>query len=175
VTPAQIALGQAIWAALRQPEPTALQAIAESGTQALPIAAAALWRHLEELPGMVDGLSLTQRLVLTILAEAPTRIGRVFSAMVGGREPLVFMGDIGLLVTVEAMARTNPPVLTIEAGEQPFPRVASITATGRAVLSGATDFLSLHPPERWVGGVQIESGQPAWRFDTSGRRVVYTH
>jgi hypothetical protein len=165
VTPAQIALGQQIWAALRPPDPTALQAIAETGTPALPIAAGALWRRLRELPGAEDGLSLTQRLVLTLLTEGPTRIGRIFAAMVGGREPLVFMGDLGLLLTVEAMACASPPVLTIEPGETPFQRTTSITDVGRQVLSGAVDYLSLAPPERWVGGVQIAAGQPIWRFD----------
>jgi hypothetical protein len=171
VTPEQIALGQAIWEALRQPDPTALQAIAKTGTPALPIAARALWRHLRELPDAEDGLSLTQRLVLTILAEGPTRIGRIFAAMVDGREPLVFMGDIGFLVTVEDMARTDPPVLTIELGKEPFPRVGSITDIGRRVLSGAVDYLSLGPPERWVGGVRIAAGEPSWRFDEAAGRV----
>jgi hypothetical protein len=132
VTPAQIALGQAIWAALRQ---------------------------------------LTQRLVLAVLAEGSTRIGRIFAAMVNGREPLVFMGDIGLLVTVEEMARTDPPVLTIEPGDQPFPRVASITDVGRQVSSGTIDYLSVNPPERWLGGVRIAAGQRASRFDEAAGRI----
>lgn len=169
VTLEQIALGQAIWTALRQPDPTGLQAIAETATPALPIAAPALWRHLRELPGAADGLSLTQRLVLNILTESPTPIGRIFAAMVNGREPLVFMGDIGLLSTVEAMARTNPPVLTIEPGEKPFPRIATITDTGRQVLAERIDYLSLRPPERWVGNV-LADGQ--WRWDETAGSIA---
>jgi hypothetical protein len=168
VTPAQIALGQAIWAALRKPDPTGLQAIAATGTPALPIAAPALRRHLRELPWMADGLSLTQRLVLAILDEGPTRIGRIFAAMVQGREPLLFMGDLGLLLTVEAMARTDPAVLTIEPGDKPFPRVASITESGRRVLAGHIFYLSLAPPERWVGGV-VADGR--WLWDEVGSSV----
>lgn len=170
VTSEQIALGQAIWAALRQPDPTGLQAIAETGTPALPIAAPALWRHLRELPGAVDGLSLTQRLVLNILAEAPMPIDQIFAAMVNGREPLVFMGDTGFLGTVEAMARTGPPVLTIERGEQPFPRLATITEIGRQVLAGHVDYVSLGPTERWVGGVLADG---LWRWDETSGRVVH--
>jgi hypothetical protein len=171
VTPDQIALGQAIWSALRQPDPSGLQAIAQTGTPALPIAAGALWRHLRELPGTADGLSLTQRLVLTIVAEAPDRIGRIFAAMVGGREPLVFMGDLGFLETVERMALTDPPVLTIEPGEKSFTRVATITDTGRRVLAGVTDYLSLAPAERWVGGVRTATGHAPWRFDEARGRL----
>jgi hypothetical protein len=35
--------------------------------------------------------------------------------------------------------------------------------TGRAVLAGRIDYLTLNPPERWVGGIRIIAGQPAWR------------
>ncbi|HET6308647.1 MAG TPA: DUF1835 domain-containing protein [Rhodopila sp.] len=162
VTPEQIALAQAIWTALRQSDPLQLQAVAATATPALPIAAPALWRHLRELPGTHDGLSLTQRLILDILAEAPTAIGQVFAALVNGREPQPFMGDIQLLATVEAMARTSTPVLLIEPGEKPFPRRATITATGRRVHAMAVDYLSLHPPPRWVGNVAANG---RWRWD----------
>ena len=159
VTEGQIALGKVIWAALRQPDPTGLQALVDSGTPALPLAAPALRRHLRELPAATDGLSLTQRLVLTMLANGPMRIGRMFEAMVTRVEPLVFIGDIGFLDTVEAMA---PLVLTIAPGEAPFPRLASITEAGRQVLAGVVDYLTLDPPERWVGNVRTDG---RWRWD----------
>jgi hypothetical protein len=89
--------------------------------------------------------------------------------MVDGREPLVFMGDTGFLTTVEAMARTDPPVLTIEPGDKPFPCVATITETGRRVLARNVDYLSLHPPQRWVGNV-VAGGQ--WRWNESAGCVV---
>lgn len=82
---------------------------------------------------------------------------------------MVFMGDIDLLGTVEDMARTDPPVLTIEPGEKPFPRVTSITDTGREVLAGHIDYLSLGPPERWVGNV-VADGR--WRWDEGAGGVA---
>jgi hypothetical protein len=168
----QIALGQAIWAALRQPDPLALQAIALTGPPALPLAAPALWRHLRELPDAETGLSLTQHLALTLLAEAPRPIGRVFEAMVTEREPLVFLGDLGFLAVVEATAATDPSVLTIAPGPRPFARLATLTPTGRAVLAGGRDYLTLRPADRWVGGVRVRGGQPAWRFDAAAGRVA---
>jgi hypothetical protein len=167
VTAEQVALGQGIWRALRQPDPSGLQAIASAGTPALPFAARAILRHLQELPGAADGLSLTQRLVLTMLADGPKRIGRMFEAMVNGLEPLVFMGDTGFLCTVERMAETG--VLTIEAGEKPFRRLAAITNLGQRVLAGESDYLSLSPAERWVGGVLVGSG---WRWDMAAEGVI---
>jgi hypothetical protein len=158
----QLALGRAIWAGLRRSDPSELAGIAATNTPALPIAAPALRRHLQELP-WADGLSLTQRLVLQVLAEAPTHIGRIFAAFQQGLEPLPFLGDIGMLGVVKEMALAEPPVLTVEAGEQhSFTRIATITETGRHVLSGELDYLSLRPPERWVGGVTVDR---RWRWD----------
>jgi hypothetical protein len=173
VTDDQISLGKSIWRALRDPDPTRLQSIAETSTPALPIASRALWRHLEELPATVDGLSLTQRLILTILAEnGPMPVGKLFAAMVHDREPLVFMGDLSFLLTMEAMAGTTPRVLTIEEGEKPLLRAATITDTGREVLAGRRDYLTLGPAERWVGGVLVQGGVHGWRFDGMQRRVT---
>lgn len=163
ITQSQCELGRSIWAALRRADPSDLAAIVATGTPALPLAAPALRRHLQELPGVVDGLSLTQRLLLGILAREPTRIGRMFEAFQAGLEPLPFLGDIGILGAVEDMEPCG--VLTMEPGEKPFPRVASITDLGRRVLAGEIDNLSLGPPERWVGGV-IADG--TWRWGEDG-------
>jgi hypothetical protein len=77
-----------------------------------------------------------------------------------------------MLATIERMAATNPAVLTIEPGEQRFPRMATITGVGRQVLAGTVDYLSLAPAERWIGGVRVVAGQPAWRFDEATGRVA---
>ena len=165
VTRAQLEFGRAVWAALRQDDPRALQAIAASGTPDLPLAAPALRRHLRELPGDGDGLSLTQRLILSILAEGgPSTIGRLFAPL-QRRDPLPFLGDLGFLHIVEQMAPTG--VLAIAAGDKPFPRTTAITDAGRDVLAGRTDFLSLRPAERWVGGVRIDPSRPVWRIAAS--------
>src|SRR3546814_1043971 len=52
----QLALGETVWEALRSPEPGKLHAIAAAGTPELPTMAAALRRHLQELPWAADGL-----------------------------------------------------------------------------------------------------------------------
>nr|WP_294503199.1 hypothetical protein [uncultured Rhodopila sp.] len=153
VTEAQLDLGQAVWTALRRPDADDLQAIAASGTPALPLAAPALRRHLQELPDAVDGLSLTQRLILGILADAPTTVGRLFAPL-QRLDPLPFLGDLGFLHVVEQMALT--PVLRIAEGGEPFPRMVSITGIGRNVLAGKINFLSLRPPVRWVGGILVQ-------------------
>ena len=64
-------------------------------------------------------------------------------------------------------------VRTREQPDEPgFNDQLTITGTGHAVITGTRDWLSLNPPERWVGGVRIESGKPAWRWNEARREVV---
>jgi hypothetical protein len=168
VSPPQLQLGTAIWAALQAPDPGALATIARSGTPALPQAAPALLRHLRELPAAADGLGLTERLVLELLAEQERTIGRVFGALTE-RDPLPFLGDLMLNAIVESMARAADPALTIEPGEPWHRRMLHLTPAGHA---GNRDYLALGPEPRWVGGVEIVPGQPHWRWDDTTESPV---
>jgi hypothetical protein len=176
ITPAQLAIGAEAWNALASADPRELAALARSGTPALPIMAPALHRHLRELPAVENGLSLTQHLVLQLLAECGTiTLNRVFLQLTREREPLPWMGDWGLLRTIDAMLQASEPVLTripAPPGERSFRQQLTITDLGRSVLRGDADWLSLAPPARWVGGVHIQPGTPAWRWDENKRQPV---
>lgn len=168
VTDDQLALGQNIWRALRSPDPTGLHRLAQSGTPALPDCSIALKRHLQELPHVNTGLALTERLILQILADEPRTAGRTFGALTQRYEPLPFLGDLMFLHIVLETQKTDQPTINIEIGPEPgrWPTwQLSITPLGKAVLAGEVDFLSLNPPTRWVGGIQIIPGKPAWRWD----------
>jgi hypothetical protein len=69
VSAAQLRLGLDAWRALANPDPRPLAAIMRSHTPALPLLAPALHRHLRELPSAANGLSLTEELALTLMAE----------------------------------------------------------------------------------------------------------
>ena len=43
--------------------------------------------------------------------------------------------------------------------------------TGQEVLRAVTDWLSLHPPVRWLGGVRIDPSTPNWRWDEARQDV----
>jgi hypothetical protein len=166
VSEAQLLIGQSVWTSLRLPDPTPLAIAASSGIPKLPDLAAAVRRHCQELPWLGDGLSLTERLVLQLLAERPRTVGEIFRDLMQEREPLPWLGDIMLLWIVKSMQRVSQPVLT--GGEQ-----LTITDLGRAVLAGDVDWLSLAPPERWVGGVRVPSAPPCWRWnDPSGTTTL---
>jgi hypothetical protein len=56
--------------------------------------------------------------------------------------------------------------------EHPFSDRLAITQTGRKVLQGGTDWLSLQPPLRWLGGVRIDPSTPNWRWDEARQDVT---
>ncbi|MEP3277778.1 MAG: DUF1835 domain-containing protein [Stappiaceae bacterium] len=168
VSDALLLLGQTVWTALRRPEPHSLQQLSQSGTPDLPDCARAIERHLKELPDRSSGLALTEKLILKILVDEPRTAGRTFGALTREYEPLPFLGDLMFLDILLNMQKTDRPLFKIEYGSNPdhWPKWRlSITPVGKAVLSGDTDYLSLNPPTRWVGGVRITPGKPVWRWD----------
>jgi hypothetical protein len=174
VTTEQLDLGAEAWRALSSDDPRMLAAIMRTGTSALPLLAPALHRHLRELPSVENGLSLTEQLILEILAEQSMDMAHAFVSLRDEREQLPWLGDWGFDHIVECMWRSSSALIerTKDANCWMLDRLA-ITDRGRAVLSGTTDWLSLAPPARWVGGVRIEPGGRNWRWDEARREVVH--
>jgi hypothetical protein len=168
VSAEQLEAGRATWAMLRKDDPTQLAKAARSGLPELPQLARALRRHCQELPWLEDGLSLTERLVLQLLSEGPKTIGEAFSILMRDREPLPWLGDIMFLFILDNMKAAREPVFTgaAESGQRRWPNERlTITDLGRAVLARKVDWLSLSPPDRWLGGVRICPALPCWRWD----------
>jgi len=171
-TPAILKLGLGVWRALVDPNPRALAAIMRSGTPALPLLAKALHRHLLELPSSVNGLSFTEDMALQLLAEDEINLGRLHARLTYEFDPLPGQGDLQMRDRVLNMEGANARVYERRAGIEPngearppWTDVLTITDLGRAVLKGDVDFLSLRPPNRWVGGVRIGPGMPDWRWN----------
>jgi hypothetical protein len=169
----RLSAGAAAWAALTSAHPRALAALARSRPPALPHLAPALHRHLQELPSSVNGLGLTQSLILRILEREPASVGDVWRVS-QEREPMPFLGDTMFLHILDDMGRARPAVYerSVLDPERPFEDRLAITQTGREVLQGVTDWLSLRPPVRWVGGVRIEPAAPTWRWDEARQDVT---
>lgn len=167
VVDTHLALGTEVWAALRDPAPTALHAIAVAGTPELPAMAPALRRHLQELPWTTDGLALTERLALAAMRQGPTTAGTVFRTLHDETEPLPFLGDQMLWAVLEAMAGARRPPFAIEPAtlHEPWPRRRLVlTYDGHDVLDRRLDWRACQPAERWVGGVAIRPDAPDWRW-----------
>jgi hypothetical protein len=168
VTQQQAEAGRTAWTLLRQSDPTPLAAAVAAGFPELPYLARALRRHCQELPRIDNGLSLTQRLILEVLAEQPHTIGQVFRDLMLERDPLPFLSDLMLADFVKDMQRVSQPVFiaAFDGDDRRwFRERLTITPLGRAVLAGEIDWLSLSPPERWLGGVCVRADRPCWRWD----------
>jgi hypothetical protein len=168
-----LAVGAQAWRALTADDPRELATLMRTGTAVLPHLAPALHRHLQELPSIVTGLGLTQFLILQLLAEAPSSIGELWQRY-REREPLPLLGDTMFLAIVDDMGQTQVPVLerTRVEPEHPFRDRLAVTAAARDVLRGTTDWLTLQPPPRWIGGVRIDAAHPAWRWNEARRDVT---
>jgi hypothetical protein len=169
VGPSLLELGQRTWAALREPRPLALFETTRA-SDALPEMGAAVLRHLQELPWRGDGLSLTERLALQILADGPLEAGNVFVRF-GDRDSGTHLGlgDSMFFAILDRLAAATSAPIQIEGTgpETPHRSLVTITPTGRSLLAGELDWLVTGPPERWVGGIRIVAGTPTWRWDPS--------
>ena len=170
----RLSVGAAAWAALTSADPRALAAIARTRTPALPHLGPAVHRHLQELPSSVNGLSLTQSLLLQILAREPASVGDLWRVSQGELEPMPFLGDTMFLNILNQMGRAHPAVYerSVLDPDRPFSDRLAITPTGHEVLQGVTDWLSLQPPVRWLGGVRIDPSTPNWRWDEARQDVT---
>lgn len=171
----QLATGRAVWESLRLADPTPLAAMARAYLPELPHLAKALRRHCQELPWLRDGLGLTERLVLQRLTGGPKTVGEIYRDLMTMHEPLPWLGDLMFLFVIEDMKRAKPPALvgSFDGEERHWPQERlALTALGRSVLAGEVDWLSLSPPERWLGGVRIAAARPCWRWDDAASTTV---
>ena len=169
VSDAQVALATAAWQAFRDAAPGALWDLASVGTPALPPLAAALRRHLMDLPGRRDGLSLTERLCLRAVAEGEAQPGRVFAALNDRLDPLPFLGDMMLWPILRRLCDAREPAL------MPFAAwndALGLTAFGVALLNGEADWCAANGCDRWLGGIDLRGDRPAWRWDETADRPL---
>jgi hypothetical protein len=176
---AQLGLGLAAWNALTNPDPRPLAALMRSETAALPLLGPALHRHLRELPASITGLSLTEEVALQSLALKPCGVFQLVGRMIYSLIRLHGHGDTNILNRILAMEQASEKSFTRRPGPEgrgemrpPWTDTLEINELGRALLRGEVDFRTLNPPPRWVGGVQIATGSPDWRWDEAQRDAV---
>jgi len=176
ITPEHLQLGHRVWQALCAESPEALIEIVNTETPEIPPMARALRRHLQELPWVNHGLSLTQQLTLEILADKETMTaGKLFGTLVVEQEPLPYLGDTMYWYVLSELLQSNHPPfeITAETIEQPWPkRILQLTETGRALVRGGVNWLEIASGDRWVGGIHLINGQPLWIWDELRNRPV---
>lgn len=164
-----LALARQAWAAYTAPDPRAWAVLAGIQHAALPLLGRALARQLQELPGANDGLSLTERLLLRVLAsrgELPA--GRVFAQLMMQDEPLPYLGDMMFHVLLQPLIHAPHPLLLEGPGESWAQRPLRLTALAEQVLAGQAHWLDHSPAQRWVGGVLINAADRPWVVSEQG-------
>jgi hypothetical protein len=174
----QYELGQKAWAAFRSSDPRAIEELLAGDTSALPFLAAALRRHLEEFPSVVNGLSRTENRLLELVASGQTNIRSTFPQMHVG-ETAYYIGDLSYWDRARELAGLSPALLQITASDDESGLPAglpagefAITADGRDVLHGAADRIKRCGIDRWMGGVRLNGTGPVWRWDPALGRIV---
>jgi len=180
-TPDRLAAAASAWDALRQPEPSALAALATAGVAELPFLGAALRRLLEELPAPQDGLSGTERRALQAIAAGAATPMAAFRAA-QELEAAPFLGDAWFFRALTALGTGRSRLIETEAGQElpaapPLgePRAFTalalrLTPAGERVLGQNADRVELLGVDRWIGGTHITAGT-AWRWDPAAQRL----
>lgn len=164
--------GDKVWRAVTAPDPRELFAIAAAGTPLVPPMAGALRRHLMELPTTANGLSLVEQITLELVGDTGGAELRALFVPYQAREPLPFLGDTMFVDNLVRLAQAQDPAIALTSATSVWRRSASLTETGRGVLSGERDWLDCGPARRWVGGVEIGPGKPDWRYDHARGSVI---
>ncbi len=171
---AQFALAAHTWDAFRAAAPDALDDLRRGDTEALPFLAPALTRLLEEYPWTRDGLSRTERRVLSLVASGPTTLATIFPRVTAPGDVL-HVTDLGLADLVDALARTSPPLVVVDpldGTSSALDRVVALTAAGADVLAGRADRVRLCGVDRWIGGVHLKGHDGLWRWDDTAQQVA---
>src|SRR5688572_23372432 len=174
VNDAQLRAAEEGWRAFTSPDPTDIERFNGGDTTALPFAARALRRHLEQFPATDSGLSCTERQALSVLRAqwpGPLTGPRLFVA-VQRQEEAVFMGDSSFYRNIAGLAGVRHPLVQITEEAENRLGDVTITETGLKVLESKADHIDLNGIDVWLGGIHLNGATAAWRWDRTTERLV---
>lgn len=164
VTRREFKIAQAAWDAFCSPEPTELVELLESDTSALPYLHDALVRHLEQFPALRNGLSRSERHILQLTASGLSGFPELFPAA-QKLEEQIWMGDSTFAQYIQHLAGARHPILNTADSR------VRLTDFGRDVYESRADHVRANGINRWLGGVHLCEGSPAWRWDEGARTI----
>lgn len=180
ITTAEKNLGREAWAALRSPDPTAIEKLISGGTDALPYLADALKRYLQQFPSVRNGLNRLQNNALKAVATGHFQLVDIF-VQVDHREGRPFVGDTTLWQCLDGLASGKHPLILVNGSDRlplwnPPRNLAAwellVTESGMDVLEGKKDAVELNGIDRWMGGVHLVGGRSMWRWDENEQKLA---
>lgn len=182
ITQEMLNLGSKAWRAFTSDDPREVEKIAASNLEPLEFLGAAMWRHLEELPSTLNGLSRSESQILQSVSQGPLSFHEIFKR-VTNREDRIFCGDTVMARYIERMSLTETPLIIYSSGEKidaPSTEGDSrafrnaemaLTPAGRDVVACDSDWTTMGGSDRWLGGVHLDGARARWRWDPDARRV----
>jgi hypothetical protein len=174
LTDQQVALGARAWEAYCATEPVGREEFAGTPSSALPFLAGAFRRHLEDFPSTRNGLSRSERQILEAVGDGKVSPGEAFMRA-ARMEEAVFMGDSTFWTIATRLASAPHPLIALDVQPRPerLPTGSlRLTDTGRDVLAGRADHVTLNGLDRWMGGAHLTPSR-YWRWD--GRKLGVAH
>jgi hypothetical protein len=177
ISEAQYVVAEDAWRAFLAHTPEPLDNLRHTDTSAMPFLAPAITRFLEEYPWTRDGLSRTERRLLTLAMAGPVDLMTAYPRM--HDDEVYYLTDSAFAALVRDLASTSPPLIRTDlharAGSVAPGGTVMLTETGRAVLNGQKDRVTTCGIDRWFGGVHLRSDQgDVWRWDGGRHRIVRT-
>lgn len=163
ITPQMMSFGATLWEAFTSQDPTELWNLSQEKDCPLPIMQNAIHRMMQELPSPIDGLGLTERLGLQIIAgEDSLLLRRAFLFLLAERDPQPYHGDIMFFAMMKELWEAENPALEIVGRlDAPGPgegkEILKVTEFGHALLRGEANWIKSNKIDRWVGGVEVNS------------------
>ena len=175
---AQLNLGAKAWQAYSSSDPSHIESLLAEDTMALPFLKSALFKHLERFPSLRNGLGREASLCLKLVADGQADFKALFPAF-GKREPLYGFGDAQVVLELKRLGNGPHPLLNMSNDGNVSPMDSDrllrasfqITDHGKAVLNGDEDFVRLNGIDMWLGGVQLQGNEAAWRWDEDHQRL----
>jgi hypothetical protein len=176
ITPAQRRLGRRVWFAFCSSSPKALSHLVTTDLRALPEIRETITSMLQEYPERQSGLSRLERKLLRTVDSLGVTTP---AAAVGTALHTELVGDVLLFDMLRAFTTAPHPLLRFA---EPFKgkfksdrfngSKIEVTDTGRGVLGGKADHITLNGIDRWIGGVHLLGHRVRWRWDERIREIV---
>jgi hypothetical protein len=176
ITPSQIRLARRAWLAFSSSSPKALSRLLADDLHPLPELRNTISFLLQEYPERHSGLSRLERKLLRTVNS----LGITTPAVtVGTTLHSELVGDTLMFDILRAFIIAPHPLLRFPAsskgalGNSQFNgSQIETTDTGRAVLAGKADHITLNGIDRWIGGVHLLGHQVRWRWDDRAAAVI---
>ena len=176
VSTTQLELASAAWRSFSSPDPTSLESILETDTSSLPFLSTALAAHLRRFPNTTNGLGQIENRSLELVGNGREQFADLFPEFIA-TEAVYGLGDSQLWLSLVNLSKVDEPLLTTQAESNPSrlsPKaIFKITAAGKSVLNGESDFVKLNGVDQWLGGVHLQGSDRLWRWDNEVGHLKY--